>query len=109
MIGEACRFYGWTPEYALKMPASQFFVMLDALRRLRNSERVYECFIARAGTVSKEGFNEIIECFEGMDIPKERPEDVSPAQYLKGESARAAMASTFGMYGRQGEKRIAIH
>jgi hypothetical protein len=39
-------FYGWTPAFALSMPARQFFAMLESGRKLKQAERVDACDIA---------------------------------------------------------------
>ncbi len=79
------------------MPASQFFVMLEAAREIRNKELVLSCWSARAGTVGTEGFHEILEFMGGLDKPKIRPPDVviPKREPLKGESARRAVMGAF--------------
>jgi valyl-tRNA synthetase len=46
MIAEVCRFFHWTMEYCLEMPAIQFFKMLEQARQMRALERMEECDIA---------------------------------------------------------------
>jgi hypothetical protein len=38
MLAECCRFYHWTLEYCLNMPAVQFFEMLSIARTLKAAE-----------------------------------------------------------------------
>lgn len=83
------------------MPASQFFVMLEAARAIRNKERVLDCWQSRAGTVNPEGFKEILDFFEQLDMPKRtavRPPDVvvpTEKPPLRGEAARERVMSVF--------------
>ena len=46
MIAETCSAYGWRVDYVLKMPASQFFLMLRESRRLHNWRMSEYCDIA---------------------------------------------------------------
>jgi len=93
------------------MPATRFFALLEACRVLRNQEMVLGCYQARASAVGQDGFNELVDFFNRMDIPQERPRDVElPKSYLKGEAARAALMSVFGQDHRsRGTRRISVH
>lgn len=94
------------------MPASRFFAMLEASRILRNQSAVHACYQARAGTVSAEGFGEIVEFFNTLGMPKIRPPDVevTSERRLKGEEARIAMMSVFGRdFRSNGSKKIPVH
>jgi hypothetical protein len=79
------------------MPASQFFLMLDRARSVRNKERVLDAWAAKAATVNKEGFEEILAFLDGLDLPPRRPKDVvvNRRPPLKGEAARLAVMGAF--------------
>lgn len=57
MIGEACRFYGWTPDYVLQMPATRFFEMLKASRILSAVERI-ESYKTQTISISTHEFSQ---------------------------------------------------
>jgi len=91
------------------MPASRFFAMLEAGRRIRNKEYVLGCWQARAGTVNKEGFQEIVQFLDTFEVtPPPRPPDVKMPP-LKGEQARATLAAIFSRDHRVQRGRIKVH
>lgn len=84
------------------MPASRFFALHGALRWLRNQELTRACYISRASAVSDNGFDELVNFYDGLEMPKLRPPDVVvPRQEkaeeapLKGEDARLALFQAF--------------
>ncbi len=97
MIAEACHFYGWLPDYALAMPASRFWVLYEKSKSIRNKGLVLSAWASRAGTVTAEGFHEIVGFFENLDLPKVRPPDVVVEKRppLSGNLARRAVMGAF--------------
>ncbi len=79
------------------MPASQFFVLYEKYRLIRNKELVLSAWASRASSVSSEGFHEILGFLDGLDLPKIRPPDVvvNRRPPLKGEAARQAVMGAF--------------
>lgn len=91
------------------MPAGQFFVMLEAAKKIRNRENVLDCWKSRAATVGREGFEEILAFFETLGTDKVRPEDIQfnpPVEPLKGEAARQALMRVFGSDRRVGTRQV---
>lgn len=81
-------------EYALEMPAGQFFAMLEASRVLRNKERVLDCYVARVSQATPDGFREIVEYFSDLETHKEAPQDFKPVvvrDTVRGDRARDAV------------------
>lgn len=72
LIAEACRFYGWTDEHCLEMPAARFYAMLEAGRKLKARENAAACVISRCSAVTYDGFVEIVKSFEKVG-PTELP------------------------------------
>lgn len=80
------------------MPASQFFVMLESSRFIRNREQILSCYVARSGGTTAEGFDSIIEYFNELDLPKVRPphrQDEENKFCLKGEDAKDVIFGVF--------------
>ena len=75
MIAEVCRFYGWTDSHVLAMPASRFFVMLQASRRLARMERIHSCYVARSANMDRGEWLETLKWFEdfGSEDQDEKP------------------------------------
>lgn len=86
------------------MPASRFFAMRRALLQLRNTELARACLISRASAVSNDGFKELTDFFQNLEMPFKRPKDVvlpvvepqEKVEPLRGEAARARMFAAFG-------------
>lgn len=98
MIAEVCHFYGWTDDHVMNMPASRFFSMLRASRRLSRMEKVHDCYISRASNMPKEDFFETVSWFDdfGKD-PEDKPvvtQERGP-EPLRGQDAKMAVMRAF--------------
>lgn len=91
LLGEVCEHFGWTLEYALEMPASQFFAMLDVARKLRSKNMTDLAWISRGSQLTSEGFMELIKLFDTSE--KTVPDPVRiPKQTLSATSEEAKYA-----------------
>lgn len=110
-MGEVCRFYGWTLEYAWNMPARAFFAMLRAARTLEASERMEECNIQAISICSTKWYDELanrygarIDVLSGRTepAPADPIEPPKPKRLATGEDVMALLASIKGglQYGR---------
>lgn len=96
MMAEVCERFGWTLDYALSMPASQFFVMLRSARRLRSRDMIELCWVSRASQLVPDAFESLVNGFrfEKETLPK-KPQ--LPKQHIdaRSDNARYAVMSAF--------------
>ena len=109
MIAEVCRFYGWTDEHCLAMPAKRFFLMRDAARKIMATELVHQCYVSRSAQLVQHAFEETIEYFRAIGGPREVPVipqkaprgtkdgDKEPSKPLKGDAAKYAVMHAFAL------------
>lgn len=96
MIAEVCGFYKWTDSHVLEMPASRFFVMLHAARKIKRIDRVQDCYVARCASMPSDDFIETIRWFNNYE--KEVITNYSHKESekgLSGEAARVAVMAAF--------------
>lgn len=99
MIGKVCRFYGWTPDYCLKMPAQRFFLMYDVVDRLRGKELADQCFVSRAANMENPAFQATINYFENIGTKKEKPKDIEIESYIKDQPMMSGDDAKYAVMG----------
>lgn len=104
MIGEVCRFYGWTVEYCLGMPCRRFSAMVDAMRKLDAYEKMEACDIAAITMLNSKWFEKVRGRYERQANPEDTEqalqlvnEATTPTKkvVLDGEEARDFMMTLF--------------
>ena len=63
MLAEVCQAYGWTLDYVLNMPASQFYIMAKEARFMRYRQLVDLCDIAPIGWADQKYFETIRKAY----------------------------------------------
>lgn len=109
MIGEVCRFYGWTVEYVLEMAASRFFLMRESMRKIMSRELVYDCFTSRSAQLVPKSFEDIVDWFQRLgqtekpklpDPPENKPREIK-------SGSQEAMHRVMGMFAV--DRRVGRH
>lgn len=96
-MGEACRFYGWNMKDVLDMPATQFFVMMEAKQIIESKELVHQCYLSRASNLPVDAFNEMVSFFSSPQKQIDYVDEVEPepTKFLQGDEAFKAVKDAF--------------
>lgn len=88
--------FGWTVEYCLSMPASQFFSMAGAARKLRSKKMIDLCWVSRSSQLVPEAFEQVLRAFDTSERTAPDPIKIpSVPLQASSEVARYAVMSAF--------------
>lgn len=79
MIGEACRFYGWTVEQVMRMQAVTFFAMVDAMKVLEAYEKIELIDIQAVSVCSVEYYEKVRDRYRKVISDQSSIGTVAPA------------------------------
>jgi hypothetical protein len=106
LIGEMCRFYGWTVDDCLSMNARRFFTMLETSRDIKANELKDAADVAAIPMYTKKYHLELIKQFEMMSPTMKKAKEDFHRQamqgfkeerkpYLEGTDAQNALIDLF--------------
>lgn len=73
MLADVCRFYGWTPEYCLGMPAFSFFAFAAQAKKVAAKERLQDSKLHIIPAMKFEYFQQLQEEYRETISPRDRP------------------------------------